>query len=205
VRDFDPGYVSSGSKRDPLLSARMSASASCGHQHTRGQASETRKSAAWVGLDIEGGEGKSVWMVSLLRRTAHLQHRFVVVKGTYVYACDALWVSVSQRSHNLFLAPLRYLPPGDGRADRGKTQNSNSQKFEISKIANRKNQNLENFHHKVFREIDREIVFRKTASLSQDQRQDFRFFVSLSSIRNVRRAYLMRASSVPMKRRHLPG
>jgi hypothetical protein len=57
------------------------------------------------------------------------------------------------------LAPLRYLPPGDGRADRGKTQKSKFAKFEISKIANRKKQNLENFHHNFFRKIDREIVF----------------------------------------------
>jgi hypothetical protein len=52
-----------------------------------------------------------------------------------------------------------------GRADRGKTQNFKFAKFEISKIANRKNQNLENFHRNFFHEIDREIVCRKIALL----------------------------------------
>src|SRR6516225_9059360 len=37
-------------------------------------------------VDIEGSEGKSVSMnVPLFRRTAHLQHTFLFVKGTYVH------------------------------------------------------------------------------------------------------------------------
>ena len=130
--------VRSGSKRDPLLSARMSASASCGHQRTRGQTPETPKSAGWVGLDIEGGEGKSVCMASLLRRTAHLPHRFVAVKGTNVQVCDALQVSVSQRSQIFGAASL--FAPGDERADRGKTQKPDSQnsKFQRLQIAKTK-------------------------------------------------------------------
>ena len=55
--------------------------------------------------------------------------------------------------------------PRDGRADRGKTQKSEFAKLEISKIANRENQNLENFHRNFFHEIDREIVSSKIAFL----------------------------------------
>jgi len=48
--------------------------------------------------------------------------------------------------------------PRDRQADRRKTQKSKFVKFEISKLQNRKNQNLENFHSNFFRGIDREIV-----------------------------------------------
>jgi hypothetical protein len=36
-------------------------------------------------VDIEGGEGKSVCMASLFSE-GHVQHKFLVVKGTYVCA-----------------------------------------------------------------------------------------------------------------------
>jgi hypothetical protein len=62
--------------------------------------------------------------------------------------------------------------PRDGRADRDKTQKSKCPKFEISKIANCKIENLENFHRNFFREIDR----ARSQSCSQDQPQDFYFF-----------------------------
>src|SRR6516165_6707111 len=68
-------------------------------------------------VDIEGGEGKSVCMAPpFFRRTAHLQHRCFVVKGTYVQVCDASRPGVPQRSDRLFLMPLS--PPGAG-AHRG--------------------------------------------------------------------------------------
>jgi hypothetical protein len=42
-------------------------------------------------VDIEDREGESVCMASLVfKRTAHLQHSFIVVKGTYVHGCGAL-------------------------------------------------------------------------------------------------------------------
>jgi hypothetical protein len=59
------------------------------------------------------------------------------------------------------LAPLRYLPSGDGRADRAKTQKTKFAKFKISKIENRKNQNLENFRDNFFHGIDRKIISSK--------------------------------------------
>jgi hypothetical protein len=87
-------------------------------------------------VDIEGAEGKSVCMMSpVFRRTAHLQHRFPVVKGTYVHVCEALRVSVSQRSHIFFGSEFR-LDPGAGRADRqnAKTQICKNQNFKNRKI-----------------------------------------------------------------------
>ena len=95
--------------------------------------------------------------------------------------------------------------PRDGRADRGKTQKSEFAKLEISKIANRENQNLENFHRNFFHEIEREIVSRKIEVLFSRSAARLSLLPVLGSIRRVRGANLMRASSVPMKRRHLPG
>jgi hypothetical protein len=54
-------------------------------------------------------------------------------------------------------------PRGTGGTNHGRTPNSEFAKTEISKIANRKNQILENFHHKFFHEIDRKIVASKIA------------------------------------------
>jgi hypothetical protein len=88
--------------------------------------------------------------------------------------------------------------PRDGRADRGKTQKSKFAKFEISKIAKSQKSTLENFHRNFFHEIDREIVSRKIVFfLLQDQRQDFRFFVSFRTIGNVRGALLTASKQCP--------
>ena len=96
--------------------------------------------------------------------------------------------------------------PRDRRAsNRNEMQKSKFAKSKFQKLQTRKNQNLQNFHHNFFREIGPEIICWRSHSCSYDRRQDIRFFVSLCSIGNVRGANLMRASSVPMKRRHLPG
>jgi hypothetical protein len=49
-----------------------------------------------------------------------------------------------------------------GRADRGRAQKSKFAKFEIKKL---QKSNFRNFHHKVFPEINREIVSRKIVFL----------------------------------------
>jgi hypothetical protein len=98
-------------------------------------------------VDIEAGEGKSVCMASLFfRGTAHLQHKFLVVKGTYVQVCDASRPGVQKRSDRLFLMPL--LPRGAGPSQ----QNAKIKirKIEISKTANRKTKNLKTFIAKFF-------------------------------------------------------
>jgi hypothetical protein len=99
--------------------------------------------------------------------------------------------------------------PRDGRAPiAAKCKNSNSQDSKSHKLQNRKNRNPKNFHRIFFREIDREIACRKIGILVPGF--ESKTFASslpgvLCFIRNVRGANLMRASSVPMKRRHLPG
>ena len=74
--------------------------------------------------------------------------------------------SASRRdSNNFFWTPVPSRRRGAGGPDRGKTQKSKFAKFKILKLANRKNQNFENFHRNFFHEIDREIVSRKIAFL----------------------------------------
>jgi hypothetical protein len=81
--------------------------------------------------------------------------------------------------------------PGSGRTGRRKMQKVKFAKIEISNIANRKNENLENFHRNFFVKIDREIVSRKIVLL-HDLQQDFCFFALVLHTR-VRAAYLLRA------------
>jgi hypothetical protein len=104
---------------------------------------------------------------SEVQRTIHLHHEVWAVKGTYVQVCDALRPGVPQRSHKRFLwMPLRYSRPGDGRADRRKTQKFKIAKIEFQKLQNRKTKNFENVHHKfLFRAIDLEIVCCKIVLL----------------------------------------
>jgi hypothetical protein len=101
--------------------------------------------------------------------------------------------------------PLRYPPRGAGGPIAAKRKKANSQKSKLHNCKIEKTQNLESVHHKFFHEIDREIVLRKIVLLFA--RSAVKTFASspLSSIRNVRGACFMRGSSVPMKRRHLPG
>jgi hypothetical protein len=87
-----------------------------------------------------------------------------------VQVCDVLRPGVPQRS--------------DRRADRGKTQKLKFAKFEISKIANRKNQNLKNFYCNFFHEIDHESVPRKIVFLFPSSRarlSALRFLASFAS------------------------
>jgi hypothetical protein len=123
--------------------------------------------------------------------------KIVVVKGTYAHVCAALRVSVSQRSHKLFLDATPSRLPGDGRADQRKTQKSKFAKIEISNLQNRQNQNSKNFRSKMyFRKIAPEICSCSPIS------PDFGFFVPLRAVRNARGVYLIGANSVPMKRRY---
>jgi hypothetical protein len=103
--------------------------------------------------------------------------------------------------------PLR--PRGTGGPIAAKRKNQNLQKSKFQKLQNPKIEILKNFRCKfVFREIDLEIAWRKIVFLFSRSAEkitsssSLRFFVSLCSIRNVRGVYLMRANSVPMKRRH---
>jgi hypothetical protein len=89
-------------------------------------------------VDSEGGKGKSVCMKSpVFRRTGHLQHEVWEVKGTYAQVCAALRVSVSRRSHRLFLWMISLSARGSGRAKSGEMKKFKFTKIEISKLKNR--------------------------------------------------------------------
>jgi hypothetical protein len=89
-----------------------------------------------------------------------------------------------------------------------KRKNQNWQKSKTKNLQNCQIQNRENPISKFFpRNRSRNCFAQRSYSCSQDQRRDFRMFVS-SLLRllvlhsNARGVYLMRANSVPMKRRH---
>jgi hypothetical protein len=85
-----------------------------------------------------------------------------------------------------------------------KCKKSNSQKLDFQKLQIAKTQILKTFVTIFFREIDPKIVFRKIVFVLTIRGNTFASS-PLSSIPNLRGAGLTRASSVPMKRRHLPG
>jgi hypothetical protein len=70
---------------------------------------------------------------------------------------------------------LRYLPGGAGGPIAAKCKKSNSQNSKFQKIQNPKSQKSENFRRRFFREIDREILFKRWFC-SHDRRQHYRFF-----------------------------
>jgi hypothetical protein len=77
-----------------------------------------------------------------------------------------------------FLWMISLSARGSGQADRSKMQNVKFAKIEISKIANFKTENRENFHHIFFREIDRETVFCKLAFLFSRSKARLLLFAS---------------------------
>jgi hypothetical protein len=82
-----------------------------------------------------------------------------------VQVCGVLRVSVSQRSHKLFLWMISLSARGSGRADRSEMQKVKFAKLDISNLKTckiDKKQTLENAHHNCFNEIDREIVSEAT-------------------------------------------
>jgi hypothetical protein len=108
-------------------------------------------------------------------------------------------------------APIRFTPaviagsnlPGEQgdctrRMQKFKLQNSKCQKIEKSQKTKSSNLSLQFFPRDRSRSIllqDRILVLKISGKA----------FASSLLVRKVRGAYLMRASSVPMKRRHLPG
>jgi hypothetical protein len=75
-------------------------------------------------------------------------------------------------------------------------------KIKISEIKKLQKQKFGNFYFCKSLNQFQNCFSQDCVLVLRDQRQDF---ASLRSIRNVEGAYLMRASSLSMKRRHLPG
>ena len=139
--------------------------------------------------------------VPLFRRTAHLQQTFPVVKGTYVQVCAALQPDVPQSSRKLFMDATSVSAAGRvGRsAQTQKSQIAKNRNFKIKPTKPKSRKLSSNF---VSTRSTSKLFTASSYFCSSKSAARFWLLRPLRSIRNVRGAYLMRANSVPMKRRH---